>query len=73
MIWGQPQPETVSDFRIEAFGPTGRQQLLIDETANFQRLRRFPVAPGEPISRLRVTVLATNGLDHARIFEIRIS
>ena len=32
MIWGQPQPETVRDFKIEGFDVDGRQQLLVEKS-----------------------------------------
>ena len=73
MVWGVAQPETVRDFRIEAFNRDGRRHLLIEENGNYQRLWRRQLVPDGPISQILVTVLDTNGLDHARIFEVRIS
>lgn len=73
MLWGQTQSESVRSFTITGFDAECRQQLLVEETANHQRLCRYPVAPETPISKLRITVHETNGLDHARIFEVRIT
>lgn len=38
---------------------------------NYQR-RRMHALDGTTLSALRIVVLATNGLDHARICEVRI-
>ena len=68
--WGRPQPETVRDYTIEAKCADGWQSL-VDVKGNYQRRRVHKVKPSGDVSALRVTVTATNGLDHARIFEIR--
>lgn len=69
MLWGRPQPETVRDYVLEA-EQGGGWRTLWTERGNYQRRRvhRF-----EPIATpaLRIRVLATNGLDHARIMEVR--
>ncbi|HNZ19677.1 MAG TPA: FAD-dependent oxidoreductase [Candidatus Hydrogenedentes bacterium] len=70
MEWGRPQPETVRDYTIEAKCADGWQSL-VDVKGNYQRRRVHKVKPSGDVSALRVTVTATNGLDHARIFEIR--
>jgi hypothetical protein len=69
MHWGKPQPETVKDYRIETI-LKGQPVETISETNNYQRLRRHELK-GVPVDRVKITVLATNGIDHARIFEIR--
>lgn len=68
-IWG-PQPETVRDYEIVGVAPDGREVPLATVTGNFLRLRRhgFPV---RWLRALRVVVNATNGIDHARIVEVR--
>jgi hypothetical protein len=70
MDWGRPQPETVRDYTIEAKCGDG-WHLLAEVKDNYQRRRIHNVNPPGEVSALRVTVTATNGLDHARIFEIR--
>lgn len=74
MHWGAPQPETVRDYRIEieTDGTPGWKSVLA-VTGNYQRRRVHRLPPGLPAVRaLRVTVEATQGLDHARIFEVRV-
>ena len=70
MEWGHPQPETVRDYLIEG-EVDGEWVTLCKEEGNYQRHRRHKVTPSGPISALRVVVTATNGIDHARICEIR--
>ena len=73
MRWGTPQLETVRDYRIEIETATGPWTALEAGRGNYQRRRvhRFdPVAP--PTRALRIVVETTNGLDHARIFEVRV-
>lgn len=69
MHWGKPQPETVKDYRIETI-LKGQPVETLSETNNYQRLRRHELR-GVPVDCVKITVLATNGVDHARIFEIR--
>jgi len=69
MHWGKPQPETVKDYCIETT-IKGQPAETISETNNYQRLRRHEFK-GVPVDRIQITVLATHGIDHARIFEIR--
>ncbi len=72
MEWGRPQPETVRDYRIEAETAAGWRHVHT-ETGNYRRRRvhRLP-EPLAGVAALRITVLATNGLDHARICEVRV-
>jgi hypothetical protein len=70
MRWGQPQPETVRDYAIEAMCG-GQWQTLMEVKDNYQRRRVHKVKPSGTVSAIRVTVTATNGLNQARIFEIR--
>jgi hypothetical protein len=69
MIWGGPQPETVRDYRIEGRSRDQWRELA-REQGNYQRRRVHRIAP-VTVEALRMYVDATNGLDHARIFEIR--
>lgn len=71
MIWGKPQVETVRDYYIEGF-ENGKWVTLFTVFDNWQRLRRHKMNAMIMISALRVVVKATNGLDHARICEIRV-
>lgn len=72
MDWGRPQPETVRDYRIEV-ETAGVWRVLHAEQGNYQRRRvhRLTAVAGS-VSALRIVVTATNGLDHARICEVRI-
>lgn len=69
MLWGRAQPETIRDYALEVETDHGWCELLV-ERGNYQRrqVHRFPAVS---TMALRVRVDATNGLDHARIFEIR--
>ena len=72
MRWGVPQPETVRDYRIEVAtdaGATWREVVAV--TGNYQRRRVHRLEAAERVRAIRVQVMATNGLDHARIFEVR--
>ena len=69
MHWGSPQPETVKDYKIDTYLNEQLKESL-SEVNNYQRLRRHTLN-GKAIDSIKITVLATQGLDHARIFEIR--
>lgn len=72
MHWGRPQPETVRDYTIEAFS-NGDWMRLVAVSGNYRRLRRHTLGLSSmAITSLRVCVEATHGLDHARVFEIRV-
>ncbi len=60
-----PQPETVRDYVLLADG-----EELVRVTENHQRLRTHRFA-GVELRSLRLWVLATNGSELARVFEIR--
>lgn len=72
-VWGA-QPETLKEFRIIAYFADPLQPAL--EVAhvqdNYQRQITCPVQLDQ-VCALRLEVLGTNGLDHARVFEIRCS
>ena len=63
------QPETVRDYRIVATTATGTVELC-DVAGNYQRLRRHSFEPVR-VNGIRLHVLATNGSDEARVYEIR--
>jgi len=69
MQWGQPQPETVRDYTIE-LSRDGSVLNQIDVEGNYQR-RRIHLMSGDA-DALRITVHATNGIDHARICDVRV-
>lgn len=70
MVWGQPQPETVRDYAIIGLTEDGWQEVA-RVTGNYQRRRVHPIALGQKLQALRISISATNGIDHARIVEVR--
>ena len=71
MRWGAPQPETVRDYAIHGLTESG-WKTLVTVKGNYQRLRRHQLVGVVMVTVLRVVVRATNGLDHARIVEVRL-
>lgn len=69
MQWGRPQPETVRDYTLKV-EERGQWREVIREQGNYQRRCSHRIAPAT-VSALRIEVGATQGIDHARIFEIR--
>lgn len=69
MLWG-PQPETIRDFRLLTAHQTGYDEIL-SVKGNYQRQREFILDKECEVTALRFQVDALNGLDHARLFEIR--
>ncbi|MNR43316.1 hypothetical protein D3C85_1619280 [compost metagenome] len=69
--WG-PQPETVKDFRVIAYVANSLEDpvAVMEFQDNYQR-QVSSLVQLENVWKLRVEVQSTNGLDHARIFEIR--
>lgn len=70
MLWGQPQPETVRDYALSVETPTGWQTFESIQN-NHQRHRRHLLTIAGPVTALRLIITATNGLDHARVVEVR--
>lgn len=70
MHWGFSQPETVADYEIQIPDQEG-WRTIHDVQNNYQRLRRHKLQLTHPITSLRILVTRTNGLDHARICEVR--
>ena len=70
MLWGRPQPETVRDYALSVETPTGWQTVETIQN-NHQRHRRHLLAIAGPVTALRLIITATNGLDHARVVEVR--
>ena len=71
MIWGKPQPETVKDYTVEGFYKKERI-INIKTLDNFQRKNIHHLEEVKIVDRIRINVLSTNGIDHARINEVRI-
>ena len=71
MQWGRPQPETVRDYTL-AGRHDDRWVELASVTGNYQRRRVHRLADAPPVTALRITVSATQGLDHARICGVRV-
>jgi hypothetical protein len=70
MHWGVPQPETVKQYWIEVF-QNGQCQEVLKVDDNYQR-HRIHELKGRPADQLKIKILATNGIDHARIVEVRV-
>lgn len=70
-VWG-PQPETLKEFRVTSYfaysSEESRQVMHIQDNYRRQITCRVQL---DQVRMLRLEVLSTNGLDHARIFEIR--
>jgi hypothetical protein len=71
LLWGQPQPETVKDYRIEGL-VNGQWTAILTEKDNFLRHRIHRLPKPVEASALRLTVESTNGADHARVCEMRV-
>ena len=65
-----PQPETVKDYRVSCLTADGGRHVLASVTGNFQRVNRHRFEPVET-EAVRIEIEATNGIDQARIFEVR--
>ncbi|MBI2479379.1 MAG: FAD-dependent oxidoreductase [Planctomycetia bacterium] len=72
MRWGIPQPETVKDYTIDAHDGHA-WTVLTSIRGNYQRRRRHSFAQRVSAVALRISVTATNGIDHARICEVRVT
>lgn len=70
MIWGQPQPETLRDFDLVAH-VEGTHTTIATVRGNYQRWLSLVLPRPITTAALRVHVLATNGLDHARLISLR--
>lgn len=64
------QPETVKDYEIRGITTEQKEISLARVTGNFQRVNRAQF-PQVELTALRVVVKATNGVEEARIFEVR--
>lgn len=66
-----PQPETVKDFRIEAWLDNA-WRAVARITDNYQRKRVIRIGSRLATSGLRIVVEATHGDPQARIYEVRV-
>lgn len=71
MLWGMAQPETVRSYRIEV-RTAAHWQTVAEVTDNYLRRRIHEVSVDAEVTALRLHVLATHGLDHARLMELRV-
>lgn len=71
MQWGRPQPQTVADYEIQGF-TNGEWRTLETILGSWQRLRRHRFAQPQEVAAIRLVVNGTNGVDHARVFEVRV-
>lgn len=71
MHWGHPQPETIRDFSME--GKSAEEWIaLVEVNDNYQRRYVWHSESPREITSLRITANTTNGLDHARVCEVRV-
>jgi hypothetical protein len=70
MQWGRPQPETVRAYRI-ACEVDGVWCEVVCGSDNHQRRRVHALSEVVRARAVRITVTATQGIDHARILEVR--
>jgi hypothetical protein len=68
MQWGRPQTETLKEFKLIASSKEGDKEIAHVKN-NYQRLLHVPVELSN-VQSLRLEVIETNGLDHARVMEI---
>lgn len=69
-LWGRAQPETVRDYLIEG-EVRGAWVDFAHVKNNHQRRRVHTVSVPLAVTAIRVVITATNGLDHARVCELR--
>ena len=65
-----PQPETVRDYVVSVRAPEGKTVEVARVEGNHQRLRRHDFDPLDATA-VRIHVAATNGSDHASVYEVR--
>lgn len=72
MEWGKPQPETVRDYGVHVQNTDGDWEDVLTVRGNYQRRRAHPLDKPMRAKAIRIRVEATNGIDHARILEVRV-
>ena len=71
LLWGQPQPEAVRDYRVEA-SVDGQWIEVAAVRGNYLRHRIHRLDKALKTNALRVVVEAANGASQARICEVRV-
>ena len=71
MQWGQAQKETVKDYQIKYKTKKG-WKTLAEIKGNYLARRVHTLEADISTQAIRIMVQKTNGVDHARIFEIRV-
>ena len=64
-------PSIVRDYRLVAQRADGSRATVAQVAGNYHRNRRHPVAL-TGVTRLRLEILATNGLDRAQVYGVRV-
>ncbi len=66
-----PQPELLRDYKIEGqLADSGKWETLAEAKDNLHRLVRHEFA-SKTVKAIRLTALATNGDELARVYEVR--
>lgn len=68
MQWGRPQAETLKQFKLIAVNDQGEVEITHVKN-NYQRIIQLQVQLSN-LKSLRLEVIETNSLDHARVIEI---
>jgi hypothetical protein len=71
MQWGAPQPQTVRDYDVQIL-QDGDWKTVRTVKDNYQRRNVLNLEEEVTSDALRIVVNATNGLNHARINEVRV-
>jgi hypothetical protein len=71
MQWGAPQPQTVRDYDVQVL-QDGDWKTVRTVKDNYQRRNVLNLEEDVTSDALRIVVNATNGLNHARINEVRV-
>ena len=72
IVWGKGQPETVRDYTIEFQDADGQWHDVLVVVDNDQRLRRHDFEKPFSAQAIRIRVVSTHGIDHARVCELRV-
>ncbi len=71
MQWGKAQKETVRDYTVEALSTDGEWKPIVSISGNYQRYCIHKLDTPTTTQSIRVNVTATNGIEEARIYEVR--
>jgi hypothetical protein len=64
-------PSIVKHYRLWAYDSQGKRILIEEINNNYQRLRKHPCGLKE-VKSIRLEILATNGLNRAHVYAIRV-